>query len=82
MYKRQRSTLSVAAPEGPYRPAQRDLVLQVPGAATPTRVTIAGTRLLDHLAAAGTGDGWRIEDDGTLSVRVADPQAALSISIE
>lgn len=77
-----RATLTVAAPDGAYRPKARDLVLQVPGAAVPTRVTISGSRVLDHLTTPGTGEGWRIEDDGTLSVRVADPQAALSINIE
>ena len=74
-------TLSVAAPTGSFRPAARDLVLQVPGAAVPSRVTV-GTRVLEKLAKPGPGEGWRIEDDGTLSVRIADPLAAVSIGLE
>jgi len=41
-----------------------------------------GTRVLERLAKPGPGEGWRIEDDGTLSVRTPDPLAALTIGLE
>ena len=71
----------MAAPRGPFRPAARDLVLHVPGATEPTRVTV-GTRVLERLAKPGPGQGWRMEEDGTLSVRTPDPLAALTITLE
>jgi alpha-glucosidase len=75
-----RGTLTVAAPEGPYRPAARDLVLEVRGAAAPTRVT-AGTQAIAPAAVPG-GAGWTVSADGVLSVRVPDRFTAMTITVE
>jgi hypothetical protein len=33
-------------------------------------------------AAVASGKGWRLDDDGTLTVRIADPLAAVTIGVE
>jgi len=72
---------AVAAPEGPYRPAARDLVLEVRGASAATSVSAGGQAVarLAHDAVSGTG--WMVDDSGVLRVRLPDRFAAMTIDV-
>ena len=72
---------TVAAPEGPYRPAARDLVLEMRGVTTPTRVSAGGLELTQLAPDVKTGAGWRVDDAGVLRVRVPDRFEALAIDV-
>jgi alpha-glucosidase len=75
-----RGQFTVAAPEGPYRPAARDLVLEVRGVAAPARVSAGGQELV-RLAPDAKGPGWTVDDAGVLRVRVPDRFAAMALDI-
>ncbi len=72
---------TVAAPEGPYRPAARDLVLEIRGVTTPTRVSAGGLELTQLAPDVKTGVGWRVDDAGVLRVRVPDRFAATTVEV-
>jgi alpha-glucosidase len=72
---------TVAAPEGPYRPSSRDLVLEVRGATAPTRVSAGGQELARLGPDARSGAGWMIDDAGILRVRVPDRFAATTVEV-
>jgi alpha-glucosidase len=74
-------TLTVAAPEGPYRPAARGLVLELRGATEPASVTADGQALARLAAGAAAGPGWSLDDAGILRVRVPDRFAETVIDV-
>jgi alpha-glucosidase len=68
----------VGAPEGAYRPAARDLVVRVEGAA-PRRVLVGGAEVAK--AADEAGPGWR-PTPGGFEVRFPDRFAAVEVRAE
>jgi len=78
-----RWTLQAAAPEGSYRPAARDLEVEVRGLVEPQSVTV-GTETLarvDDAAWATARAGWRRTDDGALLVRTRDRLEPFTITV-
>ena len=71
----------MAAPEGSYRPAARDLILELRGATTPARVSIAGRELARIAADAASGTGWSEDDAGVVRVRLPDRFEAAAIDL-
>jgi alpha-glucosidase len=74
-------TLTASAPEGPYRPAARDLVLELRGATAPSAITADGQALTHLAAGAKSGAGWTVDDDGVVRVRVPDRFAAMKVDV-
>jgi alpha-glucosidase len=73
----QRCVVEVGAPDGPYRPSPRDLVLQVAWEGEPRRVLVEGKP-----ATKGEGiPGWTTAD-GLVSIRMADPWDAFTVALE
>jgi len=72
---------TVAAPEGVYRPAARDLVLEVRGVTAPSRVSADGLELARLAPDARTGAGWTVDDADVLRVRVRDRFAATTVEV-
>jgi hypothetical protein len=73
----------VAAPEGAYRPAARDLEVEVRGLVEPQSVTV-GTEALarvDEAAWPTARAGWRRTDEGALIVRTRDRFEAFNITV-
>jgi alpha-glucosidase len=78
-----RWTLQGAAPEGSYRPAARDLEVEVRGLVEPGSVMV-GTEALarvDEAAWATAHVGWRRTDDGALLVRTRDRFEPFTITV-
>jgi hypothetical protein len=73
--------LTVGAPEGSYRPAARDLVLELRGASAPARVSVAGRALARLAPDAKAGEGWTQDDAGVVRVRVPDRFEAAVIDV-
>jgi alpha-glucosidase len=69
----------VGAPEGPYRPAARDLILRVEGA-SPRRVLVGGAES-SRLAQGASGPGWRTTASG-FEVRFPDRFTAVEVRAE
>jgi len=68
---------------GPYRPAARDLEVEVRGLVEPQSVTV-GTETLarvDDAAWATARAGWRRTDDGALLVRTRDRFEPFTITV-
>jgi hypothetical protein len=75
--------LQAAAPEGSYRPAARDLEIEVRGLVEPQSVTV-GTETLarvEDAAWATARAGWRRTDDGALLVRTRDRFEPFTITV-
>ena len=72
--------LTVAAPEGEYRPAARDIVLELRGATEPSSITADG-QALARLAVNGKGAGWSLDDSGVLRVRMPDRFGAAVVDV-
>jgi alpha-glucosidase len=73
----QRCVVEVGAPDGPYRPSARDLVLQVAWEGEPRRVLVEGKP-----ATKGEGiPGWTTAD-GLVSIRMADRWDAFTVALE
>jgi alpha-glucosidase len=72
--------IRVAAPEGPYRPAARDLIVQLPGTAA-KRVLVDGAEVAALKPGDEKGAGWRLVDGG-VSVRLKDRFAAVEVRAE
>ena len=79
-----RVTVTIGAPDGPYRPASRDVWLLV-RRESPSRVAVGSTtvprvaigELRTHLGAA-----WAVDADGRVNVRFADDFLTTEVSIE
>jgi alpha-glucosidase len=77
-------TIAIGAPDGPFRPASRDMWLLV-RRAPPARVTVGGAavprvpfaELATHIGAA-----WAVDESGIITVRLHDDFVATSVSIE
>ena len=78
-----RWTLQAAAPEGPYRPAARDLEVEVRGLVEPQSVTVGGEALARVRGGPGrlVHAGWRRTDEGALLVRTRDRFEPFSITV-
>jgi alpha-glucosidase len=76
-------TVEVAAIEGRYRPAPRDLELTLVGEAAASRVLADGQALprVEPAALAGTPAGWTVRD-GAVVVKLRDRPEALRLSVE
>jgi alpha-glucosidase len=75
--------VSVSAPEGAYRPASRDLVLEVRGLPGTSAVTV-GAEALPAVALEafpGAPKGWARDADGLLRVKLPDRFAAFTVAI-
>jgi alpha-glucosidase len=72
---------SVTAPDGPYRPDVRDLVIEIRGATEPASVTAGGAPLSRIAPGARSGVGWTLDDAGVLRVRVPDRFEATAIDV-
>ncbi len=70
-------TIRVSAPQGTYRPATRDLILQLPGTRAKS-VTVNGA--LQLMAQDEKAAGWRTVD-GTLHLRLRDTFEALEVRV-
>ena len=68
------------APEGPYRPAARDLVVHLPGT-TAKRVLVNGSEAARLKDDDEKGAGWRLVSGG-ISIRLRDPFAAVEVRAE
>jgi alpha-glucosidase len=79
------TTLDVAAPDGSYRPAARDLILSVVSNGEPSRVT-SGTATLTRYTPAELSthaSGWTVAPDtGFLVVKQPDTFAAMHVVVE
>ena len=79
-----RVTIGVAAPEGSWRPAARDLVFELRGAGEPSRVTAGGAALArldaEHLATAP--EGWSRTNQGVVVVKLRDRPEAFTFTVE
>src|SRR5262245_42134679 len=73
------ATIDIAAPEGSFRPAARDLVLSVQWSGDVNRVTSGSTTLTRFPAAELTmhPSGWAVSDTGFVIVKQSDPFSAL-----
>jgi alpha-glucosidase len=78
-----RWSLQAAAPEGSYRPAARDLEVEVRGMVEPGTVTIGPETLarLDEAGWSAGSRGWRRAADGDLLVRVRDRFEPFTITV-
>jgi alpha-glucosidase len=78
------ATVEVGGPEGPWRPATRDLVLSVVWPGEPTRVTLGHTPLarLSTEEFAKQPQGWALLDEGFVTVKLPDRFAPVRITIE
>ena len=73
-------TIRVGAPEGTYRPADRDLVLRIEGA-TARRVLVDGVEIPALASDSGQGVGFR-QTDGALWLRLRDRWSATDIRLQ
>jgi alpha-glucosidase len=78
------ASIDIAAPEGSFRPAARDLVLSVQWSGEVNRVTSGSTTLTRFSAQdlATRPSGWAVSDTGFVTVKQSDPFAALRVVIE
>jgi len=78
------ASIDVAAPEGSFRPAARDLVLSVQWSGDVNRVTNGSTTLtrFSPLELATHPSGWAVSDTGFVIVKQPDPFTALRVTIE
>jgi alpha-glucosidase len=77
-----RWTLRVAAPEGTYRPAARDLELELRSAIQPTSIAVDGQALSRVEGDAWpAGGGWRRTPEGTLMIRTRDRFDPFTITV-
>jgi alpha-glucosidase len=78
------ASIDVAAPEGSFRPAARDLVLSVQWSGDVSRVTSGSTTLTRFSAQelATHPSGWAVSDTGFVIVKQPDPFTALRVTIE
>jgi alpha-glucosidase (family GH31 glycosyl hydrolase) len=78
-----RWTLQAAAPEGSYRPATRDLEVEVRGLGDAASVTVGAEALprVDAPAWSTTRLGWRRREDGGIVIRMRDRFEPFSIAI-
>jgi alpha-glucosidase len=72
--------IRVGAPEGPYRPAARDLVVHLP-ATRAKRVLVDGLEAPALKPEDDKGLGWRVTD-GAVSLRIRDRFTALEVRAE
>jgi Domain of unknown function (DUF5110) len=79
-----RVTIEVAAPEGSWRPASRDVVFEVRGAGEPSRVSAGGAALarLDAERLAAAPAGWSRTDQGVVVVKLRDRADAFTVTLE
>lgn len=85
-----RVRLSVGAPEGPYRPPARNLLLLVHGADAPRSVRLhpagpsrpAAAERLDEGALGAAREGWTVREDGVVVVKVPDTFQPLDVTLE
>jgi hypothetical protein len=78
-------TIDVAAPEGPYRPAARSLVLSVRWDGEPRRVARGSTTLTRFKTTeelANQASGWTVSSNGFVVVKQPDDFAATTVLIE
>ncbi|MCA1583471.1 MAG: DUF5110 domain-containing protein, partial [Acidobacteria bacterium] len=78
-------TIDVGAPEGPFRPAARSLVLWVRSEGEPRRVASGSTTLTRHptpQALASQAAGWTVSSNGFVIVKQPDEFAATTVLIE
>ncbi|MFN2444431.1 MAG: glycoside hydrolase family 31 protein [Vicinamibacterales bacterium] len=78
-------TIDVGAPEGPFRPAARSLVLWVRSEGEPRRVSSGSTTLTRHptpQALASQAAGWTVSSNGFVIVKQPDEFAATTVLIE
>ena len=78
-------TIEVAAPEGPYRPAARSLVLSVRWDGKPRRVARGSTTLTRFKTPeelANQASGWTVSSNGFVIVKQPDDFAATTVLIE
>ena len=79
-----RETIAIGAPDGPFRPASRDLLLLVRRAAA-ARVTVAGAAIphvrLAELAAERNA-AWAVDENGVVNVRMRDDFSATEVIVE
>ena len=79
-----RGAFTVSPTEGTYKPTPRDLEVLIRGASAVSRVTV-GTRALAAFPAGAVpakGEGFQLDDDGALRIRIADPLGPVTISVE
>ena len=78
------TTIDVAAPEGSFRPAARDLVLSVVWTGEPGRVTSGSTTLTRYPPQELTtqASGWTVSDTGFVVVKQPDNFGALRVVVE
>jgi len=79
-----RWTIESAAAEGPYRPAARDLEVEVRGLGEPVSVQVGAEALarLDEAGWSAAGrPGWRRTEDGAVVVRIRDRFEPFSIAL-
>ncbi len=72
--------LSVQAPAGAYAPGARDFEFLLHATAKPTAVDVDG-RALPEARAAEAGNGWWIDDDTVVHVRLGDDGRAHSVHL-
>ena len=79
-----RVTIDIAAPEGSWRPAPRDVVFELRGAAEPARVTAAGSAVsrVDEGRLAAEASGWTRTGQGVVIVKLRDRAEAFSLALE
>jgi alpha-glucosidase len=78
-----RWTLQAAAPEGTFRPAARDLEVEVRGLVEPQAVTVGSEPLarIEGVAWATARAGWRRTEDGALLVRTRDRFEPFTVTV-
>jgi alpha-glucosidase len=78
------TTIDVAAPEGSFRPAARDLILSVVTTGEPSRVTSGSATLTRYTSQELTthASGWMVSDTGVVIVKQPDSFGALQLVIE
>ena len=74
----------MAAMEGSWRPAPRDLVFEVRGAGEPSRVAVAGEALarFDAAGLEKAARGWTRTENGLVVVKVRDRTDAFTLTLE
>jgi alpha-glucosidase len=79
-----RVTIDVAATEGSWRPAPRDIVFELRGAGEPSTVTAGGAALtrLEATRLAAEPSGWTRTDQGVLVVKLRDRAEAFTVTVE
>jgi alpha-glucosidase len=77
------TTIGVAAAEGTYRPAARDLVFMVQWSGQPGRVVGGSTELVRYAPneLAGQPSGWSIDDNGFILIKQRDSFGAMRVTI-